>query len=53
RLSYAGRDSAGAPHYITRPFTPEERRLLARAFGIGDPRRLYLSDSTATAALVW
>jgi hypothetical protein len=53
RLSYAGRDSLGVPHYITRPFTSEERSLLARAFGVGDPGRLYLSDSTATAVVAW
>jgi hypothetical protein len=45
-LSYAGRDTAGVPHYLTRPFSPDERALLRREFGVEDPSRLYLSDST-------
>jgi hypothetical protein len=45
-MSYAGRDAAGVPHYLTRPFSPDERELLRRRFGIEDPSRLYLSDST-------
>ena len=50
-MSYAGRDSAGVPHYVTRPFSTEERELLRRRFGIEDPSRLYLSDSTETGHL--
>jgi hypothetical protein len=49
--SYAGRDDAGVPRYIERPFTEEERRLLREHFGIGEPGRLYLSDTTETAHL--
>jgi len=41
------------PHYVGHAFTAEERELLSRAFGIGDPGRLYLNDSSATAALIW
>jgi D-alanyl-D-alanine carboxypeptidase len=49
--SYAGRDDNGVPRYIERPFTDEERRLLRDHFGIGEPGRLYLSDTTGTAYL--
>jgi hypothetical protein len=51
--SYAGRDEAGVPRYVQRPFTEEERRLLRRWFGIEDPSRLYLSDSTEAAYLIY
>ena len=50
-MSYAGRDAEGVPHYTTRPFSMEERELLRRRFGIEDPSRLYLSDSTPTGHL--
>jgi len=50
-MSYAGRDAEGVPHYLTRPFSAEERELLRRRFGIEDPSRLYLSDSTQTGHL--
>jgi hypothetical protein len=50
-MSYAGRDADGVPHYVTRPFSAKERELLRRHFGIEDPSRLYLSDSTATGHL--
>lgn len=49
--SYAGRDDAGVPRYIQRPFSAEERRLLRAHFGIEEPGRLYLSDTTAEAYL--
>jgi hypothetical protein len=39
-------DMRGVPRYIDRPFTQEERALLRAAFGIDDPSRLYLADST-------
>ena len=48
---YAGRDADGVPRYIQRYFSPEERRLLREHFGIEDPNRLYLSDTTAQAYL--
>ncbi|HEY9445356.1 MAG TPA: hypothetical protein VIQ25_19135 [Gemmatimonadales bacterium] len=50
-MSYAGRDAEGVPHYATRPFSPEEREVLRRRYGIEDPSRLYLSDSTSTGHL--
>jgi hypothetical protein len=49
--SYAGRDANGVPRYIQRYFSPEERRLLREQFGIEDPSRLYLSDTSAQAYL--
>ena len=48
---YAGRDESGVPRYIGRPFSAEERRLLREHFGIEEPARLYLSDTTAEAYL--
>lgn len=53
RASYAGRDTAGVPHYVRRSFTAEERRLLLERFGIEDPSRLYLSDSSANGYLIY
>jgi hypothetical protein len=43
---YAGRDEDGIPRYIQRPFSDEERQLLREHFGIEEPSRLYLSDTT-------
>jgi len=51
--SYMGRDEDGVPHYIQRPFSAEERQLLRGQFGIEDPSRLYLSDSSAHRYLVY
>ena len=51
--SYAGRDEAGVPRYVQSPFSSDERRLLRRWFGIEDPSRLYLSDSTDSGYLVY
>lgn len=45
-FGYAGHDARGIPHYATRPFTAEERALLREVFGVEDPGRLYISDST-------
>lgn len=45
-LAYAGVDDRGIPHYTTRAFSAEERSLLRRVYGIEDPNRLYVSDST-------
>jgi hypothetical protein len=53
RDTYAGRDSEGAPHYTERPFSLEERRLLREHFGIEEPGRLYLSDSSAAGYLMY
>jgi D-alanyl-D-alanine carboxypeptidase len=49
--AYAGRDDAGVPRYIERAFTEEERRLLRKHFGIEEPGRLYLSDTSKEAYL--
>ncbi len=51
--SYMGRDEDGVPHYIQRPFSAEERRLLQDQFRIEDPSRLYLSDSSSHRYLVY
>jgi hypothetical protein len=51
--SYMGRDGDGVPHYIQRPFSAEERQLLREQFGIEDPSRLYLSDSSSHRYLVY
>jgi hypothetical protein len=48
---YAGRDEDGIPRYIQRPFSDEERRLLRERFGVEEPARLYLSDTTAESYL--
>ncbi len=49
--TYAGRDGDGVPRYIERPFTEDERTLLRDHFGIAEPGRLYLSDTTDGAYL--
>jgi hypothetical protein len=48
---YTGVDARGIPHYARREFTGEERRLLRDAYGIEDPNRLYVSDSTEGGVL--
>ena len=49
--AYAGVDARGIPHYSTRVFNAEERRLLRTAYGVEDPNRLYLTDSSTTRVL--
>lgn len=49
--SYTGHDLNGIPHYATRAFTPEERALLRTVYGVEDPSRLYISDSTPAGVL--
>ena len=46
-----GTDAHGIPHYIIRTYSPAERALLRSAFGVDEPGRLYLSDSSALAIL--
>ena len=53
KSSYAGRDAGGVPRYLARHFSPEERLLLRREFGIEEPQRLYLSDTLSGAALIY
>ncbi len=48
---YAGTDARGIPRYARRTFTNEERRLLRDIYGIEDPNRLYVSDSTEDGLL--
>jgi hypothetical protein len=48
---YTGTDARGIPHYARRAFTDEERRLLRTIYGIEDPNRLYVSDSTEDGLL--
>ena len=48
---YAGYDGRGAPRYVRRRFTDYERQLLRWAYGIEDPNRLWLPDSTPHATL--
>jgi hypothetical protein len=49
--SYTGTDARGIPHYARRTFTDEEGRLLRDTYGIEDPNRLYVSDSTEDGLL--
>lgn len=49
---YEGADSHGIPRYATSiTLSPAEADLLRRAYGVEDPHRLYLSDSTDEALL--
>lgn len=48
---YTGTDARGIPHYARRTFTDEERRLLRDTYGVEDPNRLYVSDSTEDGLL--
>jgi hypothetical protein len=50
-LDYAGRDALHRPRYVARAFSAEERELLRDAFGIADPGRLWLPDSSRDAVL--
>src|SRR5258707_8977245 len=50
--SYEGVDGLGIPNYaVSKKFTSEESAILRRAYGIEDPHRLYVSDSTAEGLL--
>ena len=49
--SYEGHNAEGIPHYATQEFSVEDSITLRRAYGIEDPHRLYLSDSSDTALL--
>ena len=50
-LPYEGHDEAGIPRYSTQPISAEDSLVLRRAYGIENPHRLYLSDSSDTALL--
>ncbi len=43
---YTGTDARGIPRYASRKFTAEERDLLRRVYGVEEPSRLYISDSS-------
>ena len=49
--SYEGVDARGIPHYSTLTLPNEDAMLLRRAYGIEDPTRLYVSDSTEEGIL--
>ncbi len=44
--AYEGVDARGIPHYATVELSSAATDLLRRAYGIEDPHRLYVSDST-------
>jgi hypothetical protein len=50
-LAYEGVDAHGIPHYVAIPVPAEDSAILRRAFGIEDPHRLYVSDSTEEGLL--
>jgi hypothetical protein len=49
--SYEGVDARGIPHYAARSLSADDSTLLRRAYGIEDPHRLYVSDSTEEGIL--
>lgn len=51
RPAYTGTDTRGIPHYARRAFTDGERRLLRDTYGVEDPSRLYVSDSSEDGLL--
>ena len=51
-LAYEGVNSQGIPHYaIDVAFSKSDAEVLRRAYGIEDPHRLYVSDSTEEGIL--
>lgn len=51
-LAYEGVDSRGIPHYATEEtFSSADADVLRRAYGVEDPHRLYVSDSTEEGIL--
>ncbi len=49
--SYEGVDTRGVPHYSTLRLSSDDATLLRRAYGVEDPSRLYVSDSTEEGIL--
>ena len=45
-VSYEGSDARGIPRYATGTISTGDSLLLRRAYGIEDPHRLYVSDSS-------
>src|SRR5207244_2625900 len=50
-LPYTGHGPYGIPHYALRTFSAADRELLRRVYGIEDPTRLYVSDSSEDGLL--
>jgi hypothetical protein len=50
-IAYEGADARGIPHYATVSISSTDSALLRRAYGIEDPHRLYVSDSTDEGVL--
>lgn len=50
-MAYAGRDADGVPNYARGPFAAGDSMLLLRVYGVVEPSRLYVSDSTAAGVL--
>ena len=48
---YTGTGPDGLPRYAQRPFSADERALLRRVYGVEEPHRLYVSDSTEDGLL--
>jgi hypothetical protein len=49
--AYEGVDARGIPHYATVELASTDADLLRRAYGIEEPHRLYVSDSTEEGIL--
>lgn len=49
--SYEGVDARGIPHYVTKALSVEDAGVLRRAYGVEDPHRLYVSDSSEEGIL--
>jgi hypothetical protein len=49
--AYAGVDALGIPHYASVELSSADAHVLRRAYGLEDPHRLYVSDSTEEAVL--
>jgi hypothetical protein len=50
-LAYAGAGRDGRPRYVGDVLPPEDRAAMLQAFGVDDPSRLYLPDSSPGAIL--
>ena len=48
---YTGHGPEGIPHYANREFSVAERALLRRVYGVENPNRLYVSDSSEDGLL--
>lgn len=49
--AYEGVDGRGIPHYAAVTLSSDEAQVLRRAYGIEDPHRLYVSDSSGEGLL--